>query len=42
MANLLIRLMFGIKLNDTTNAFKACRTSRSFFGVLTEFMARTI
>ena len=27
IANLLIRLMFGIKLNDTTNAFKAYRTS---------------
>ena len=27
MANAFIRLMFGIKLNDTTNAFKAYRTS---------------
>jgi dolichol-phosphate mannosyltransferase len=27
MANFLIRLMFGIKLNDTTNAFKAYRTT---------------
>ena len=27
MANFLIRLMFGIKLNDTTNAFKAYRAS---------------
>jgi len=27
MANLFIRLMFGIKLNDTTNAFKAYRAS---------------
>jgi len=27
MANLAIRLMFGIKLNDTTNAFKAYRAS---------------
>jgi dolichol-phosphate mannosyltransferase len=27
MANLFIRLMFGIKLNDTTNAFKAYRRS---------------
>ena len=26
IANFLIRLMFGIKLNDTTNAFKAYRT----------------
>jgi dolichol-phosphate mannosyltransferase len=27
MANLFIRLMFGIKLNDTTNAFKAYRAT---------------
>lgn len=27
LGNLLIRLMFGIKLNDTTNAFKAYRSS---------------
>lgn len=27
LGNLLIRLMFGIKLNDTTNAFKAYRTA---------------
>ena len=27
LANFLIRLMFGIKLNDTTNAFKAYRAS---------------
>src|SRR5215467_9047130 len=27
MANLLIRLMFGIRLNDTTNAFKAYRAT---------------
>ncbi len=27
MANLFIRMMFGIKLNDTTNAFKAYRSS---------------
>jgi dolichol-phosphate mannosyltransferase len=27
MANFLIRLMFGIKLNDTTNAFKAYRAA---------------
>ena len=27
MANFLIRLMFGIRLNDTTNAFKAYRAS---------------
>jgi dolichol-phosphate mannosyltransferase len=27
MANLFIQVMFGIRLNDTTNAFKAYRTS---------------
>jgi dolichol-phosphate mannosyltransferase len=27
LANLFIRIMFGFKLNDTTNAFKAYRTS---------------